>query len=79
MTAAQLSAIGTELGAGPAFTQCVEAQRQRRSDHARRPRPPSANPALQTDGQFGTPTIAVGGRKIDVSDSDWLQTALAGS
>jgi protein-disulfide isomerase len=39
----------------------------------------SANPALQTDGQFGTPTIAVGGRKIDVSDSGWLQTALAGS
>ena len=37
----------------------------------------SANPELQTDGQFGTPTIAVGGRKIDVSDSDWLQTVLA--
>ena len=33
LTAAQLSAIGTALGAGPAFTQCVGGQRQRRRDH----------------------------------------------
>ena len=37
-----------------------------------------ANPALQTDGQFGTPTIAVDGRKVDVSDPDWLKDAVAG-
>ena len=36
------------------------------------------NPALQSDGGFGTPTVAVGGRKIDVSDSDWLSKVLAG-
>ena len=78
MTAAQLSAIGTELGAGPAFTQCVEGNGNAGAISAATDAA-SANPALQTDGQFGTPTIAVGGRKIDVSDSGWLQTALAGS
>jgi protein-disulfide isomerase len=78
LTAAQLSAIGTELGAGPAFTQCVEANGNAAAITAAT-ETAAANPALQTDGQFGTPTIAVGGRKIDVSDSDWLQSALAGS
>ena len=78
LTAAQLSAFGTELGAGPAFTQCVEANGNAAAITAAS-EVAAANPALQTDGQFGTPTIAVGGRKIDVSDSDWLPTALAGS
>ena len=78
LTAAQLSAIGTELGAGPAFTQCVEGNANAAAITAAT-EAASANPALQTDGQFGTPTIAVGGRKIDVSDSGWLQAALAGS
>jgi len=77
LTAAQLSAIGTELGAGPAFTQCVEGNANAAAITAAT-EAASANPALQTDGQFGTPTIAVGGRKIDVSDSDWFQTVLAG-
>ena len=78
LTAAQLSAFGTELGAGPAFTQCVEANGNAAAITAAS-ESAAANPALQTDGQFGTPTIAVDGRKIDVSDSDWLQSALAGS
>ena len=76
LTAAQLSAIGTSLGAGPAFTQCVEGNGNAAAITAATAAA-SANPELQTDGQFGTPTIAVGGRKIDVSDSDWLQTVLA--
>ncbi len=78
LTAAQLSAIGTELGAGSTFTQCVEANGNAAAITAAT-EAASATPALQTDGQFGTPTIAVGGRKIDVSDSGWLETALAGS
>ena len=76
LTAAQLSAIGTSLGAGPVFTQCVEGNGNAAAITAATAAA-SANPELQTDGQFGTPTIAVGGRKIDVSDSDWLQTVLA--
>jgi len=77
LTAAQLSNIGTELGAGSAFTQCVEGNGNAAAITAAT-EAASANPALQTDGQFGTPTIAVGGHKIDVSDSDWLQAVLAG-
>jgi protein-disulfide isomerase len=77
LTAAQLSAIGTQLGAGPAFTQCVEANGNAAAISAATDAA-SSNPALQTDGQFGTPTIAVGGQKIDTSDSNWLTTALGG-
>ena len=77
LSAAQLSDIGTELGAGSAFTQCVEGNGNAAAITAAT-EAASANPALQTDGQFGTPTIAVGGHKIDVSDSDWLQAVLAG-
>ena len=77
LTAAQLSSIGKDLGAAPGFDACVAANGNASAigtatDAA------SANPALQTDGQFGTPTVAVGGRKIDVSDSDWLSTVLGG-
>ena len=76
LTAAQLSAIGTSLGAGPGFTQCAEGNGNAAAITAATAAA-SADPGLQTDGQFGTPTIAVGGQKIDVSDSDWLQTVLA--
>ena len=77
-TAAQLTDIGTQLGAGQGFGACV-------SGNANAPAITAAtqaavsNPALQSDGGFGTPTVAVGGRKIDVSDSDWLSKVLAGS
>ncbi len=77
LTAAQLSAIGTELGAGPGFGACVEANGNAAAITAATGSA-AANPALQTDGQFGTPTVAVGGRKIDISDSGWLSRALAG-
>jgi protein-disulfide isomerase len=78
LTAAELVAFGAELGAGPAFAQCVEANGNAAAITAAT-EAAATNPALQTDGRFGTPTIAVGGRKIDISDDDWLQTALAGS
>jgi protein-disulfide isomerase len=77
LTAAQLSTIGTELGAGPGFGACVEANGNAAAIAAAT-ETAAANPALQTDGQFGTPTVAVGGRKIDISDSGWLSRALAG-
>lgn len=76
LTATQLAEMGTALGAGPAFTQCVEANGNAAAITAATEEA-AANPALQTDSQFGTPTIAVGGRKIDISDSGWLEAALA--
>jgi protein-disulfide isomerase len=75
LTAAQLTAIGTELGAGPEFAQCVEANGNAAAISAATDAA-AANPALQTDGQFGTPTVAVDGRKVDVSNPNWLQDAL---
>jgi protein-disulfide isomerase len=75
MTAAQLTSIGTELGAGPAFGQCVAANGNAAAIGAAT-EAAAANPALQTNGQFGTPTVAVGGRKIDISDQDWLRNAV---
>jgi protein-disulfide isomerase len=77
LTAAQLTDIGTQLGAGPGFGACVSGNGNASAITAAT-EAASANPALQTEGQFGTPTVAVGGRKIDVSSSDWLSKALAG-
>lgn len=77
LTAAELTTIGTDLGAGPEFGACVQGNAQAAAISAAS-EAAVANPALQTDGRFGTPTVMVGGRKIDVSGSDWLQTVLAG-
>ena len=77
LTAERLTALGTELGAGPDFGSCVAANARAGAITAASATA-SADPALQTDGQFGTPTVAVGGRKIDVSSSDWLDRVLAG-
>jgi protein-disulfide isomerase len=71
----QLSDKGTALGAPASFGQCVAAQGdtnliEQATNTA------AATPALQSNGQFGTPTVAIGGRKIDVNDSQWLQNAL---
>jgi protein-disulfide isomerase len=71
----ELTAKGTALGAGPAFGQCVAAQAntgliENATNTA------AATPALQSNGQFGTPTIAVNGAKVDVNDTSWLQKAI---
>jgi len=78
LTAAELTATGTELGAGPGFGECVAANANAAAINAAT-EAAAANPALQTDGQFGTPTVAVGGHKIDVSGSDWVQDVLPAS
>ncbi|GAA4559500.1 DsbA family protein [Pseudonocardia xishanensis] len=73
----ELTDKGTALGAGAGFGQCVAAQAntgliENATNTA------AANPALQTNGNFGTPTVAVGGQKVDVNDSEWLQKAIVG-
>lgn len=77
LTAAQLTQMGTELGAGQGFGACVEANAQAPAIKAAT-EAAVVDPGLQTDGQFGTPTVALGGRKIDVSASDWLSQVIAG-
>jgi protein-disulfide isomerase len=76
LTDDQLVAFGTELGAPADFAGCVTG-----GTHAGLVAPETDaaanNPNLQTDGQFGTPTVAVGGKKIDLNDTSWLQNAIA--
>jgi protein-disulfide isomerase len=74
----QLVAFGTELGAGADFAGCVtggthSAQVSAETEAA------AGSPNLQTDGQFGTPTVAIDNTKIDLSDTDWLQNAINGA
>jgi protein-disulfide isomerase len=72
----ELTDKGTALGANAQFGQCVAAQAntgliEDATNTA------AATPSLQTNGSFGTPTVAIGGQKIDVNDTDWLQKAIA--
>jgi protein-disulfide isomerase len=75
LTDAQLIAFGAELGAPAGFTECVTG-----GPHAKaigtETKKALGDPNLQTDGTFGTPTAAVGGKKVSVSSSGWLDDAL---
>lgn len=75
LTDAQLTAFGTDLGAGSAFSSCVTKGSHAKEIEAETNRAAS-DPAL-TAGGFGTPTVAVGGKKEPFSDSDWLDDAIA--
>jgi protein-disulfide isomerase len=75
LTDDQLIAFGTDLGAGPDFAACVTGAANAAAVGAETDRA-VADPALQTDGVFGTPTVTVNGRKIDLNDTGWLQSAI---
>jgi len=76
LTDDQLVAFGAELGAQANFAQCVTSGANT-SDVTSETDSAVANPSLQTNGQFGTPTVAIDGKKIDLSDTSWLQNAIA--
>jgi protein-disulfide isomerase len=75
LTDEQLIGFGTELGAPADFADCV-----RDGTHAdavaAETEASTDDPALQTEGRFGTPTVAIGGRKVDLNDTSWLQNAI---
>jgi len=75
LTDEQLIQFGTELGAQGDFAACV-----RGGSHADAVATETAaatkNPDLQTEGRFGTPTVAIDGKKINLNDTSWLQEAL---
>lgn len=78
LTDDQLVAFGPELGAGPDFAACVrggthDAEIKKATDAA------EADPGLKNEaGMFGTPTVAVDGKRIDINRSSWLDDLLAG-
>jgi protein-disulfide isomerase len=75
LTDDQLIEFGTELGAPADFAECVRAGTHTdavaaETDEARN------DPALQTEGRFGTPTVAIDGQKMNLNDTAWLQNAI---
>jgi protein-disulfide isomerase len=71
----QLIALGTELGPQGDFAACVQGDTHldaiaKETEKAR------SDTALRTNDKFGTPTVAIGGKKIDLNDTSWLQNAL---
>jgi protein-disulfide isomerase len=77
LTNDQLIAFGTELGATGDFAGCVNGATNVPAITAET-NAAAADPALQTDGQFGTPTVAINGAKVDLNNTNWLKDAIAG-
>jgi protein-disulfide isomerase len=77
LTNDQLIASGTDLKAQGDFAGCVNGAANASAITAET-ETAASTPALQTDGQFGTPTVAIGGKKIDINNSGWLQDAIKG-
>jgi protein-disulfide isomerase len=77
LTDDELVAFGTELDAQGDFASCVTGAANTKAVTAETDKATSDS-ALQTDGRFGTPTVAIGGKKIDINNADWLQDAIGG-
>lgn len=77
LTDAMLATFGTQLGANVEFGECVGSGTHARAIGAETEKAVD-DPALQSDSGFATPTVAVGGRKVSVGRSGWLEDALSG-
>ena len=71
-------AFGTELGATGDFAGCVTGVTHAQAVTAETEKA-AADTSLQTNGQFGTPTVAVNGKRVDLNNSSWLKDAIAGA
>lgn len=72
----ELVKLGTDLGAKGDFAGCVNGATNAKAVTAETTKA-IADPALQTNGQFGTPTLSINGAKVDLNDSNWLKNAVA--
>ncbi|MGH3872885.1 MAG: DsbA family protein [Pseudonocardiaceae bacterium] len=74
----QLQQLGRDLGAGDRFASCVQAGADQRiataTDSAKR-----SISGLRSDGRFGTPSVVINGKLVDISDQNWFDQALAGA
>ncbi len=77
LTDAMLATFGTQLGANVEFGECVGSGTHALAIGAETKKA-VGDPALRSDSGFGTPTAAVGGRKVSVARSGWLEDALSG-
>jgi protein-disulfide isomerase len=72
LTNDQLVQFGTELGAKGDFASCVTGAKNASAVTAETKKA-VADPALQTGGVFGTPTVVANGAMVDLNNSDWLK------
>ena len=77
LTDDQLVAFGTDLKAQGNFASCVTGATNAKAVTAETDKATS-DAALLTDGRFGTPTVAINGKKIDINNANWLQDAIVG-
>jgi protein-disulfide isomerase len=75
LTDDQLIAFGTELGAQGDFAECVRGSANVDAVKSETEKA-TGDPALQTQGRFGTPTVAIGGQKADLNNTSWLENAI---
>lgn len=73
----ELTQKGTDLGAPDSFGRCVTGNGNAAAITAAT-NADLANTSLQTNGQFGTPTVMLNGAKVDLNNTNWLADALAG-
>ena len=72
ITDAQLVQFGTELGAKGDFAGCVTGAKNAAAVTAETNKA-IADPALQTNGLFGTPTVVANGAMVDLNNTGWLK------
>ncbi len=77
-TVAQLQQLGRSLGAGDPFAACVQTGAKQRVATATQNASHYIS-ALRPDHRFGTPSIVVNGKLVDLSDDGWLDQALSGA
>ena len=75
LTDAQLVQFGTELGAKGDFAACVTGAKNAAAVTAETNKA-IADPALQTNGQFGTPTVVANGAMVDLNNTGWLKAII---
>jgi protein-disulfide isomerase len=75
LTDDELIALGTELGAQGDFAECVRGGTHTEAVAAETEKATN-DPALQTQGRFGTPTVTVDGQRADLNNTSWLQDGI---
>ena len=78
-TSAQLQQLGRSLGGGDGFTRCVQSGAQQQHVTTATENASRYISGLRSDHQFGTPSVLVNGKLIDISNAGWLEQALNGS
>jgi protein-disulfide isomerase len=76
LTDDQLVQFGTQLGARGDFAGCVKGAKNSAAVTAETKKA-IADPALQTNGVFGTPTVIANGAQVNLNNTNWLKDILA--